>query len=534
MNFKFMICNNCENEEKEDSFFIFDSKNAPIVNKSKKADINIKSLISLSDNNSTNNLEIIEYPYSNNCTDNNADYIPEPLPPISKENIAPNQMKKNDFDDFLVKIKPPKLFTEGNSENKEPEKPKINAEKTEIKEQDKKEEKQEKKDIDQMMDIKSNSYEIKNSKNNSSLIDNEDNYLDNKALLKNYYSNCNSARYNKGNDKKDNLNYNNIENIIKEKNNNNDNSNENIKNENNLNKDINNNRNNEKQKIENTNNINENIKIDLNNNNYNDSIATNNQNNISNNIVGIKVVYPSPDKDFIKKNEEEMVINNYNKKTLKNKKAILKSSLNKKEEKQGKFTTKKLMKVKTNFRFNKNKNLISNVKNNSDFNIYMNNKNKKFTKSNNIIKNVKNDVSKGKFENKKMNVRTKFLSKKELCHNKPNIITENIGNKLGLEYYGIKTESSDNNNKVINLIKKRAKYLSNGYLNDLFVSNMSLEKRNTFSNIITKKKSKLNYSHISRPKTKTSINYESKTYSNPFATIYNKKIKKIFFGNIIN
>ena len=117
MNFKFLICKNCENED--DSFFAFESKNTPIVNKSKKSQINIKSLVSVSDNNSTNNLEIIEYPYSNDCNDNNIDYIPDPLPPFSKENITQNQIKRNDFDDFLVKIKPPKLFIEGSKENKE-------------------------------------------------------------------------------------------------------------------------------------------------------------------------------------------------------------------------------------------------------------------------------------------------------------------------------------------------------------------------------------------------------------------------------
>lgn len=75
MNFKLLICNNCENdkEEKEDNLLFIGDKNSNDFLKNINTDISIKSLLSSSNNNNitNNNLIIIEYPYSySNSNDN--------------------------------------------------------------------------------------------------------------------------------------------------------------------------------------------------------------------------------------------------------------------------------------------------------------------------------------------------------------------------------------------------------------------------------------------------------------------------------
>lgn len=74
MNFKLLICSNCENEkEKEDNFLFIGDKNSNNLLKNINNDISIKSIISSSNNNNitNNNLVIIEYPYKySNSKDN--------------------------------------------------------------------------------------------------------------------------------------------------------------------------------------------------------------------------------------------------------------------------------------------------------------------------------------------------------------------------------------------------------------------------------------------------------------------------------
>jgi len=77
MNFKLLICNNCENdkEEKEDNLLFIGDKNSNDFLKNINTDISIKSLLSSSNNNNitNNNLIIIEYPYSySNSNDNDS------------------------------------------------------------------------------------------------------------------------------------------------------------------------------------------------------------------------------------------------------------------------------------------------------------------------------------------------------------------------------------------------------------------------------------------------------------------------------
>ena len=119
MNFKHFICNNCENEDLDEKFLLFNSKNPPILSKTNKTDINVKSMLSVSDNNnSTDNLEIIEYPYDYHANESNINYDPEMFTPPKKSNIANKKNKYDDSDDFLDKIKPPKLHNEGKKNNK--------------------------------------------------------------------------------------------------------------------------------------------------------------------------------------------------------------------------------------------------------------------------------------------------------------------------------------------------------------------------------------------------------------------------------
>ena len=74
MNFKLLICNNCENEKEEKNNFLFiDDKNSNDFLKNINTDISIKSLLSSSNKNNitNNNLIIIEYPYKySNSKDN--------------------------------------------------------------------------------------------------------------------------------------------------------------------------------------------------------------------------------------------------------------------------------------------------------------------------------------------------------------------------------------------------------------------------------------------------------------------------------
>ena len=74
MNFKLLICNNCENEKEEkDNFLFIDDKNSNDLLKNRNTDISVKSLLSSSNNNNitNSNLIIIEYPYKySNSQDN--------------------------------------------------------------------------------------------------------------------------------------------------------------------------------------------------------------------------------------------------------------------------------------------------------------------------------------------------------------------------------------------------------------------------------------------------------------------------------
>ena len=513
MNFKFLICNNCENKELDNSFLIFGPKNTPIINKHKNTDFNIKSILSSSDNNhSTNNLEIIEYPYSYN-SNNEFPLEPLPLPP---EPIIETKKKYNELDDFLGKISPPKLFSEKNKENKENKEDKdkenkdnnnnkenkeinknemlkLNIEIKEIKDLEKKEDKNnDKYNNMEINDIKEeeknndkiNNYkEKKHSKQASSLITNEDNFLNNKELLNNYYSNCNSAK-----------------NKIENKNNF-------------LNK-----------KIENINkSINNNIKI---NNNDIGNVKNSNgtkediHSKFFNNIInGIKVDYPKPDTDIIiKKTNDRNAF--YKKSTLINKKEALKIIKSENEENKNNGINNKLKKHNTNFTSQNYKNLNINSQK------YLNNnynRTYKIKKDKKIIEKTKSHI---KMKSKTKMINQKF-SKKDYHIKENSISNGNINPNNHNEYFAVKTEPN-NQSRLNNITNNKFRYKSNCYLNDLLKRKINLKKRNTFnnSNYIYKKRSfKANTLELICPLI-PSINYSSKLYSNPFTITYGKKNNK--------
>ena len=182
MNFPLLICSNCEKEKDEDDFFLFGLKNEKGLNKTNFVDSNILSNTD-NNNNSTNNyLEIIEYPYSSNnnkVDDTNNNILQKEYQPIKTE-VVKTKKRIIDYDDDLIDIKPPKLF----SEPKKQKNDEIHYIKTEP----------EKKiettlDFDNKKKNDSNSHINVNSNINESLIKNDNSIMNNKILLTNYYLN---------------------------------------------------------------------------------------------------------------------------------------------------------------------------------------------------------------------------------------------------------------------------------------------------------------------------------------------------------
>ena len=159
MNIQFLICSNCEKEKYDDEFIFLDNIKHKNIFKKEEIDLNYQS--SSCNNNSTDNvLEIIEYPYSLN---NNVTLL-EDKPTI---NYPPKKEIKK-YDDDSDDIKAPKLLSEGNKEEKNPN----NANKKNV--------------------------HIKmNSTNSESLINNDNSIMQNKALLLNYYKNSEIINNNK-------------------------------------------------------------------------------------------------------------------------------------------------------------------------------------------------------------------------------------------------------------------------------------------------------------------------------------------------
>ena len=109
MNFKFLICNNCENEKEErDNFLFIDDKNSNDLLKNMNTDISAKSLLSSSNNNNiiNNNLIIIEYPYNYSNTKDNDSIKDETT---FQKQSSKHKEKQNDKVTYNIAL--PKFFS---------------------------------------------------------------------------------------------------------------------------------------------------------------------------------------------------------------------------------------------------------------------------------------------------------------------------------------------------------------------------------------------------------------------------------------
>ena len=186
MSFPILICTNCDKEKDDDNFLLL-GLTPKEKGKSKNNYID-SNLVSFSDNNnSTNNyLEIIEYPYSSNnnqVENDNDNKIKETIyKPVITE-IAQKKKKLIDYDDDLLDIKPPKLFTE-----------QCEDEKSEIKNIKIENENKSVKNIPIENNYKNESHEKMDSNISESLINDDNNIMNNKILLSNYYLNSQSRK----------------------------------------------------------------------------------------------------------------------------------------------------------------------------------------------------------------------------------------------------------------------------------------------------------------------------------------------------
>ena len=183
MSFPLLICSNCDKDVNNDSFLLLEYNNEKELKKNNQEDVSFSDI-----NNSTNNyLEIIDYPYSlnnNQIESNNENDLSEQIYyPVKTEE---KKRKFDDFDDDLLDIKPPKLFTKANKDKIEEKKEVFQVIKTEPEEPK-----------DKILNIETNNYisndqyfDIKmNSNKSESLINNDNSIMNNKFLLRNYYKN---------------------------------------------------------------------------------------------------------------------------------------------------------------------------------------------------------------------------------------------------------------------------------------------------------------------------------------------------------
>ena len=180
MSFPLLICSNCEKDVNNDSFLLLRYNNEK----------ELKEVSFTDNNNSTNNyLEIIDYPYSlnnNQLESNNENDLSEQIYYPAKTEEKKIERKFDDFDDDLLDIKPPKLFTKVNKDKIEEKKEVSQPIKTEPEEPK-----------DKILKIEVNNYfsnELNNDKKmysnkSESLINNDNSIMNNKLLLTNYYKN---------------------------------------------------------------------------------------------------------------------------------------------------------------------------------------------------------------------------------------------------------------------------------------------------------------------------------------------------------
>ena len=188
MSFPLLLCTNCEKQkEDDDDFLLLGLKNQKGFLKNNFSNSNG---FSFSDNNnSTNNLEIIEYPYSseiNQTEGNNNDKISEQVYQPVKTDFVKVKKQNLDYDDDLLDIKPPKLFIETNKNeiNDINEIPHLKTEPT-----NKVENNLYKDNNFDIIRHDVNAHVKMSSNNSESLINNDNSIMNNKILLNNYYLN---------------------------------------------------------------------------------------------------------------------------------------------------------------------------------------------------------------------------------------------------------------------------------------------------------------------------------------------------------
>jgi hypothetical protein len=299
--------------------------------------------------------------------------------------------------------------------------------------------------------IKENEINSNNNNNESStLINNEDSLLQNKVLLSDYYSNMKNNLFNKKSKKKNSI----INNVGGKKN------------------------------------ISNNI----------------------NNLLGVKVECPHPDKiNFCAKSNDSFF--SKKEKIIQKKERI--ESLNPIKVKKKSFNSKKSSKY---IKIVKNKTENHNLKKSSNLPIMVNIHNNKYKYSNkslNLKEKIKENIL--KVNPQKIKVRRKYTKRKESSKINELIFTyRNKENCSSLNKIYKKSQPT-----IINLSKNRIRYLSHTFFGELLLNNSA--QRKTFTNINEKKKSfNLNTSEYLKSKIHNSLN-ASKIYVNPFAKVYDRK-----------
>ena len=492
MNFKNFICNNCENENDDEFSFLFIGEKEKNYKNNFK-DMNLKSVLSTSENNNStmNNLEIIEYPYTNDGNDNNEE-IPDSIPNLEIPENKVDKKENKDVDNIEI-IKPPKLFRDSKNEFKEPKIRKECIISNNISNNNftndinknfsinNNNNIQNKKEIN----LLNNNEDIdNNNKNNNEECKDKDKDIDKDKIISNdFYSNFKDIKKNK-------------ENEIKKEN-------------------FNNFQNKEKDNEDNINN---------NSNNNDNQICKINENSYKNNVhhlIGLKVEYPNQENDsfFLKNNNAYNISTPDPKKMCTHKKGLLKVTKTKKNS----VNNVKIKENKKSNNYSKNKlktNKKPNCRNNSNLEFFMNN----------LIKSEK------KFKTNFSKISNKKIKKKN---------NEGIVKRPKRIFSYSKLEEKKHKNYIfkeksyIDLSKFRNRYISSKYICDLLMSNSTGKK--TFPNCIKKKNeniqvsksvlmklgsSNINTSPNPTPKyTSNAITYTSKTYQNPFGTIYIRKKK---------
>ena len=248
------------------------------------------------------------------------------------------------------------------------------------------------------------------------------------------------------------------------------------------------------------------------------NIESSHKNNTQNNSE-IKVEYPKPDTNIVNKEKPNNNLVNEGKNVTYKKEE--KGSIKAIKVKRKTFNGKKKLNNINNNKFGINKGKKQNL-NNNPIMVNIQNKNYKYNKKRiNLNKNTRKKMS---------NVNTeKIIVRKKLTEKKLSSKT----NELIFSYKNIEKSSFSTNNlkkseqSLINLSKKRIRYLSHTYFGKLLINKST--NRNTFSNLKEKKE---NSNLISSENLKCSSNYSlnsSKTYINPFAQLYDRKKRNFLY-----